>query len=287
MIKLHQLSAQRQQPSTLLITSSTNSAIETCLSAVADRLAVHANAHVKLVQTQGLETAKQWMEQQHIELVSTSKDVCKHVERTALCCRLNPLKTSKVCFCKRQQYKPFDLMIIDEACNQQDASTIASSVIVVTPNHVQRRAVRQLFNAMPTARAVLVETVENCQGKTADLVIMCYGILADTQLESCCDFLFTPSRLNVSLSRARAKVIVLAGDALVHVPARFIRDGKAQQGYKLFLHAIQHAKGQHVQQTTKGRAAYSAYIYSALQHRQCAANIAYISRTIPSDVTGH
>jgi hypothetical protein len=129
--------------------------------------------------------------------------------------------------------------------NEQDPEKVAEQMIVVTPNHIQRRAVKQLLGAIPEARSVLVNTVEVAQGKTADLVVLCYGIFSQPELERNCDFLLTPSRLNVSLSRARAKVIVLVGDCLIDVPAKFIRDKRAQQGYKLFLHAIQHSRSEH------------------------------------------
>jgi DNA replication ATP-dependent helicase Dna2 len=134
--------------------------------------------------------------------------------------------------------------LFSELNNEQDPVKVAEEMIVVTPNHVQRRAVKQLLNSIPAARNVLVDTVEKAQGKTSDLVVLCYGIFSKQEVEKSCDFSFTPSRLNVSLSRARAKVIVLAGDPLNEVPAKFIRDTKAQQGYKLFLHAIEHSKNE-------------------------------------------
>lgn len=140
-----------------------------------------------------------------------------------------------------------DLYTVYAALSRHETlESFTQSIIIVTPNHVQRRAVRRILNSMPITRNILVETCEKCQGKTAELVIMCYTILTVEQLESCCDFLFTPSRLNVSLSRARAKVIVIVGDALVDVPAKFIRNQKAQHGYKLFLHALQHSKNEQV-----------------------------------------
>jgi DNA replication ATP-dependent helicase Dna2 len=126
------------------------------------------------------------------------------------------------------------------------AAAVSKEIIIVTPHHVQRRAVTQALQSthIQGANTVLVDTVEKTQGKTADLVIVCYGILNEAELERDFDFLFTPSRLNVSLSRARAKVVMIVGECLVRLPLHFVRSIKAQQGYKLFSQAITHAKAE-------------------------------------------
>jgi DNA replication ATP-dependent helicase Dna2 len=122
------------------------------------------------------------------------------------------------------------------------------NIIIVTPHHIQRRAISSALHQLsvqqnrPELRDILVDTVEKVQGKTADLVIICYGILTTEELATDCDFLFTPSRLNVSLSRARAKVVFIVGQCLHTVPAKFIRSRETQRGYNLFMQATQQAQ---------------------------------------------
>ena len=122
------------------------------------------------------------------------------------------------------------------------------NIIIVTPHHIQRRAINRALHLLsvqqnrPELRDILVDTVEKVQGKTADLVIICYGILTTEELATDCDFLFTPSRLNVTLSRARAKVVFIVGQCLHTVPAKFIRSRETQKGYNLFMQATQQAQ---------------------------------------------
>jgi hypothetical protein len=124
-----------------------------------------------------------------------------------------------------------------------DTDEIQRRVIVVTPHHVQRRAVRRQLDAIG-ASAVLVDTVERAQGKTADLVVVCYGVPNAQELERDFAFLLTPQRLNVSLTRAKAKVVVLAGECLLDAPVHLLADAHAQRGYALFKRAVEHSRGE-------------------------------------------
>ena len=142
----------------------------------------------------------------------------------------------------------FKLFAAGSSYSSPDA--MAKQIIIVTPHHTRRRAVKQQLNAIavqcgvPAARLVLVDTVEKAQGRTADLVVLCYGTFNETELQRDCNFMFDPSRLNVSLSRARAKVVMLIGACALHVPAQFIGDVRTQKGYKLFMQAVAHSKAE-------------------------------------------
>ena len=64
-------------------------------------------------------------------------------------------------------------------------------------------------------RASLVDTVEKMQGQQKDLVVVCYGYLDRDALGADLDFVYSRNRLVVALSRARKKVVLLAGAPLL------------------------------------------------------------------------
>jgi hypothetical protein len=71
-----------------------------------------------------------------------------------------------------------------------DAAAVSKETIIVTPHHIQRRAVTQATQStdIEGANTVLVDTVGKTQGKTADFVIVCYGIRKEAELERDCDY---------------------------------------------------------------------------------------------------
>ena len=120
-----------------------------------------------------------------------------------------------------------------------------ASVLIVTPRHIQRKAiVEQLSQKLPNrdTSKIFVNTAEKCQGKTADLVIVCYTALTKSHAEKSAAFLFVHSRLNVALSRARCKVIILFGNALLQTPLRKLDKDGIRSGFALFKRALFWAK---------------------------------------------
>lgn len=154
MIRLHQQSAQRAEPFTVLITSSTNSAIETCLEAVAKRLQTHNGEqamNVRLIKVKGMdETQTAIMVASNIELVEPNKinrslfsSGAFHVVGST------PYRLSRCGFGtsdvkQDMAYKPFDLMIIDEG-SQLTVSVAAMAIhylntkgrLIVAGDHLQ------------------------------------------------------------------------------------------------------------------------------------------------------
>ena len=113
-------------------------------------------------------------------------------------------------------------------------------MFVVTPHHLQRRAVlaqlaslgehciplllcatsfHSLFS-MLGLRFTEVNTVEKMQGREADFVIVCYGYLDPQVFNSVghVSFLFSFHRLNVAVSRAKSKVVFIASDSVLNPP---------------------------------------------------------------------
>ncbi|POF32613.1 AAA domain-containing protein [Roseibium marinum] len=90
---------------------------------------------------------------------------------------------------------------------------------MVSPHRSQNAKIR---NALPDRlrAGAFVETVDRIQGKERDAVVLSYCV-ADAEFALAeADFIFAPERLNVAITRARAKLIVLVSRRLLEaVPA--------------------------------------------------------------------
>lgn len=84
----------------------------------------------------------------------------------------------------------------------------------VSPHRAQNTAIRNAL-AAPLRPNAFVETVDRIQGKERDAVLMSYCV-ADAEFALAeADFIFAPERLNVAVTRARHKLIVLISRRLL------------------------------------------------------------------------
>jgi hypothetical protein len=99
---------------------------------------------------------------------------------------------------------------------QQRSLAFAASTLVVAPHHSQIADLQLLLrHDQPTlANELRVETVEKMQGQEADLVFICYGLLDPSPGEA--GFLYNQARLNVTVTRARKKCVLLVSDCMEH-----------------------------------------------------------------------
>jgi hypothetical protein len=99
-------------------------------------------------------------------------------------------------------------------------SGMASDVIaVVTPFRRQARLILNSLNKRfgNTAQLPIVDTVERVQGATVDLVVFSFCASQPDYVVSLANFLFSPNRLNVALSRARRKAIFVSSPDVYNV----------------------------------------------------------------------
>lgn len=133
---------------------------------------------------------------------------------------------------------PLVLVLHDEQASQQQndlEATIAADLVdamrvleeppslgVVVPHRAQRAAIDLLVaNGDPLGSKVQVDTVERFQGDERDVIIYSATESDPVYLRATGDFLFDPRRLNVAISRARQKLIVIASRTIFDViPAR-------------------------------------------------------------------
>ncbi len=95
----------------------------------------------------------------------------------------------------------------------------AEEIGVVTPYRAQGRLVRNLLReALPDRqmlRSLVVDTVERMQGQEREVVLVSFATSSPTFAASLADFFFQPQRLNVTVTRARTKLILVGSRHLL------------------------------------------------------------------------
>jgi DNA replication ATP-dependent helicase Dna2 len=94
-----------------------------------------------------------------------------------------------------------------------------AGVAIVVPFRRQARRIRAILKARPAIlkeeiSACLIDTVDRMQGQEREVVIVSMTASEPSYLTNLLDFLLQPQRLNVSVTRARSKVIILASEQL-------------------------------------------------------------------------
>lgn len=100
-----------------------------------------------------------------------------------------------------------------------DSGLIPDQIGVVVPFRAQASAIRRLlrgdrFTHHPGAPGTVVDTVDRFQGQERDVIILSFASSDPTFITRLDSFLFLPPRLNVAVTRARTKVILLHSAAL-------------------------------------------------------------------------
>lgn len=116
---------------------------------------------------------------------------------------------------------------------------------IVTPHNCQRLEVARRFGDDHGVRP-RIDTVEKIQGQEADVVVCCYGLNDPEQLKAELGFLYDPLRLNVAITRARRKNILVVSDALLGCPSQILDDPKAEAGMHYLAQIVRLAGDENV-----------------------------------------
>lgn len=91
----------------------------------------------------------------------------------------------------------------------------ANSIAVITPFRKQVRLLRsKVHEEIKTKNLPLIDTVERLQGQDVDCIILSFASSDKNYIDTIRSFLFNPNRLNVMISRAKTKVVIIASETV-------------------------------------------------------------------------
>ena len=88
---------------------------------------------------------------------------------------------------------------------------------VVSPHRAQNAAIRAALASHPAGVGAVVETVDKIQGKERDAIIASYTVSDPEFALAEAEFIFSVERLNVTITRARTKLILIVSRRLLDV----------------------------------------------------------------------
>jgi hypothetical protein len=118
-------------------------------------------------------------------------------------------------------------------------------LFIVSPHHAQINAVMKALTRAKKWRSVpFVDTVDKMQGQECDAVIATYGVSDVEYAMGEKEFIYSLNRLNVSITRARAKTIVLLPRPLIEPPIVAFEDDRIAEGIAFMQGLVQYSERQ-------------------------------------------
>lgn len=123
---------------------------------------------------------------------------------------------------------------------ETDAAFFKDGVFIVSPHRAQNRAIRRELSKHRawTARP-FVDTVDKMQGQEADAVVVSYGVSDPEYALMEAEFIYSLNRLNVSITRARAKSIVCLPRPLLDASPQVLDFPEAARGLAFMRGLVQ------------------------------------------------
>jgi len=115
-------------------------------------------------------------------------------------------------------------------------------LFIVSPHHAQIIAIKNELKKRSLREPYFVDTVDKMQGQEAEAVIISYG-LSDPEyalLEK--EFIYSLNRLNVAITRAKAKCIVFLSKYLLSPPLQVLDNQESLEGISYMLGLEQFVK---------------------------------------------
>lgn len=113
-------------------------------------------------------------------------------------------------------------------------------LFIVSPHHVQIRAIVRALAAQGLRPPFFVDTVEKMQGQECESVIVSYGLADPEYAMQEGEFIYNLNRLNVAITRARSKCIVFLPRPLLEPPLAVLELNDAVRGLNYMLHLERH-----------------------------------------------
>ena len=112
-----------------------------------------------------------------------------------------------------------------------DADFFREGLFIVSPHRVQIQAIqRELADLRTWKHLPFVDTVEKMQGQEADAVLVSYGVSDPEFAMQEAEFIYSLNRLNVAITRARAKCVVFLPEPLLDATPYVLDQPEAAKG---------------------------------------------------------
>lgn len=112
-------------------------------------------------------------------------------------------------------------------------------LFIVSPHHAQIGAIRkELLQRRNWKSDPFVDTVDRMQGQQCEAVIVSYGVSDHETALKEAEFIYSRNRLNVSVTRARAKCIVFLPRPLLEPSFELLQNERAAEGFRHMLDLI-------------------------------------------------
>jgi hypothetical protein len=116
-------------------------------------------------------------------------------------------------------------------------------LFIVSPHHAQIHAIRRRLRAeREWTSEPFVDTVDRMQGQECDAVIVSYGVSDVEYALQEAAFIYGLNRLNVAITRARAKTIVFLPRPLIEPPIQAYEDETIAEGVAFMQGLVQFAQ---------------------------------------------
>ncbi|TBD43323.1 AAA domain-containing protein [Rhizobium ruizarguesonis] len=98
-----------------------------------------------------------------------------------------------------------------------DADKWQHRLAIVSPHRAQNALIRNMLAQGAEGTGAVVETVDRIQGRERDAIVVSYTVADPEFAMAEADFIFSPERLNVTVTRARGKLILIISRRLLEV----------------------------------------------------------------------
>ena len=101
----------------------------------------------------------------------------------------------------------------------------ASDIAVITPFRKQVRLIRsKAYEVIDREKLPLIDTVERLQGLDVKCIILSFTSSSNGYIKDIVGFLFNRNRLNVMISRAKTKVVILGSEIIQKKIKKILND---------------------------------------------------------------
>jgi hypothetical protein len=101
--------------------------------------------------------------------------------------------------------------------DDNDAQRWQQRLAIVSPHRAQNALIRNMLAQSAEGVGAVVETVDRIQGRERDAIVVSYTVADPEFALAEAEFIFSPERLNVTVTRARSKLILIISRRLLEV----------------------------------------------------------------------